>query len=454
MPSRESIEEARSGPDSEGATSLDGEINRVFFIVRPSVLFFLAILPVALHGQNATPFAAAADSFLYMKVQLEPGIKLASLKPGDLVEGKLIRSVYWRDKELLPARSHVRLVVNRLEQRRRAPNDHWPWAINVFAPRHEKYPTFRSAQVLLPDGRRMDLQVSLLSITEEVEVRAGSLKKSTKASAGSAKTPDATVRAASSAHKSASTTKGRHPGFTANLQAFVNTADFAAESGSQASLTSGETMTVPAGTQAKVILMDAVSASGSHAGDTFRARLIEPISVSSTFALPAGSVLEGSVAKAQKPRMMSRSGSLLLSFASLSNPDGTAKRIDASVEGVSLDRRSHTRVGPEGEMQGDRPGAAWTLVNLGVTGGLAKVADDGTQLILEAILSTATDVSTAGTSRIVSACVSGVFMLTRHGRDVVLPKFTEMDITFSRPVVLSAGAPSADGGNAQPKIEQ
>jgi len=213
-------------------------------------------------------------------------------------------------------------------------------------------------------------------------------------------------------------------------------------------------MTVPAGTQAKVILMDAVSASGSHEGDTFRARLIEPISVSSTFVLPAGSVLEGRVAKAQKPRMMSRSGSLLLSFTSVTNPDGTAKRIDASVAGVSLDRRSHTRVGPEGEMQGDRPGAAWTLLNLGVTGGLAKMADDGTQLIFEAILSTATDVSTAETSRIVSACVSGAFMLTRHGRDVVLPKFTEMEITFSRPVVLSAGAPSAVAGNAQSKIEQ
>jgi hypothetical protein len=213
-------------------------------------------------------------------------------------------------------------------------------------------------------------------------------------------------------------------------------------------------MTVPAGTQAKVILLDTISASRSQAGDSFRARLIEPISVSSTFVLPAGSVLEGRVAKAQKPRMMSRSGSLLLSFASLGNPDGTAKRIDASVAGVTLDPRSHTRVGPEGEMQGDRPGAAWTLLNLGVTGGLAKVADDGTQLIMEAILSAATDASTAGTSRIVSACVSGVFMLTRHGHDVVLPKFTEIDIAFSRPVVLSAGAPSAVGGNAQSKIEQ
>src|SRR2546430_9608102 len=50
-------------------------------------------------------------------------------------------------------RSPVRLVVDRLEQRRRAPNDHWPWAMKLFAPRHDKYPTFRLAQVLLPDGR-------------------------------------------------------------------------------------------------------------------------------------------------------------------------------------------------------------------------------------------------------------------------------------------------------------
>src|SRR5947208_15464350 len=141
---------------------------------------------------------------------------------------------------------------------------------------------------------------------------------------------------------------------TANLQAFVDTATFASEAGSQASLESGETMTVPAGTQAKVILMDAVSASVSHEGDTFRARLIEPISVSSTFVLPAGSVLEGRVAKAQKPRMMSRSGSLLLSFTSVTNPDGTDQRIDASVAGVSVDPRAHARVRPAGDMQGER----------------------------------------------------------------------------------------------------
>src|SRR5207249_7411064 len=63
------------------------------------------------------------------------------------------------------------------ERKASSPNDHWPWAMKLFAPRHDKYPTFRLAQVLLPDGRTMDLQVSLLSITQEVEVRAESRKR-------------------------------------------------------------------------------------------------------------------------------------------------------------------------------------------------------------------------------------------------------------------------------------
>jgi len=76
------------------------------------------------------------------------------------------------------------------------------------------------------------------------------------------------------------------------------------------------------------------------------------------------------------------------------------------------------------------------IVNAGVAGGIAKGADDGTQLVVEALISTATDVSTAGVARIVGLCASSVFMVTRHGRDVVLPKFTEMEITFDRPAAL------------------
>jgi hypothetical protein len=94
----------------------------------------------------------------------------------------------------------------------------------------------------------------------------------------------------------------------------------------------------------------------------------------------------------------------------------------------------------EGKLTGGKPGKAWMLINLGTTAGIAKVADDTTQLIIEALVSTATDASTAGAAKIVAACASGVFMITRHGRDVVLPRFTRMEIAFDRPVQPSASA--------------
>jgi hypothetical protein len=85
------------------------------------------------------------------------------------------------------------------------------------------------------------------------------------------------------------------------------------------------------------------------------------------------------------------------------------------------------------------------LINVGVTAGIAKEVDDGTQLVIEALVSTATDASTAGTARIAATCASGLFMLTRHGRDVVLPKFTEMSVMFDRP------APNPPASQAAPE---
>lgn len=51
-------------------------------------------------------------------------------------------------------------------------------------------------------------------------------------------------------------------------------------------------------------------------------------------------------------------------------------------------------------MRGGWPGKAWMLINLAVTAGISKEADDTLHLIIEAIVSTATDASTAGIGRI------------------------------------------------------
>ncbi len=106
-----------------------------------------------------------------------------------------------------------------------------------------------------------------------------------------------------------------------------------------------------------------------------------------------------------------------------------------------LAANGYTPVDAEGHLHGDRPGKAWMALNIGLTGGIAKEVDDGAQLIIEAVVSTATDASTAGTGRILATCASTIFLLTRHGRDVVLPKFTQIKIVIDRPDSVSDAAP-------------
>jgi hypothetical protein len=177
-----------------------------------------------------------------------------------------------------------------------------------------------------------------------------------------------------------------------------------------------------------------VSASKSKPGDLVQGRLLEPVFLNSRVVLPAGTLIEGKVVRKTPPRWASRAGSLALTFTGVTLPGGNLIPISASLAGAELDRRSHTKIDAEGQLRGERPGKAWMAINLGVTAGLSKEVDDATQLIIEALVATATDASTAGTARIVSSCISGIYMVSRHGRDVVLPRFTEMDIALDRPL--------------------
>ena len=74
-----------------------------------------------------------------------------------------------RTVKLFPAGSHVRLAVDHMEKRRRIPNDHWPWVVKAFTPRHENYPVFKTATVSGANGESA-LQVSLISISRKREM--------------------------------------------------------------------------------------------------------------------------------------------------------------------------------------------------------------------------------------------------------------------------------------------
>ncbi|HET9307451.1 MAG TPA: hypothetical protein VFO46_15625 [Candidatus Sulfotelmatobacter sp.] len=322
-----------------------------------------------------------------------------------------------------------------MEKKKRTPNDHWPWVVNAVTPRQENYPVFKQA-IVQQDGLESSLSVSLLFTTRMHEVQARAKKNSSSGSDHSA--VDVT-------HPNQ-----RKPGRTTIvLEAFgTPEAEFKTSSDRDPDSESSLPATIPAGTRCKIVLLGTVSASKSRTGDVVAARLLEPVLLDSKVVLPAGSSFKGKILKTTPPRWLSRPGSLYLGFTEVTLPNGNAMRVAASLAGAELDERSHTTIDAEGKLRGERPGKVWMAINFGVTTGIAKEVDDSMQLVIEALISTATDASTAGTSRLISSGASALYMATRHGRDVVLPRFTEMDISFDRPVSLNtpqiAAANSAD----------
>ena len=382
----------------------------------------MATSVLGLAKDSQTPATdSATDAGLYLKVQIDQSLKTSALKPGDVVKGTLSQPVYSADREVFPSGSQVQMTVDKLERRRKEPNDHWPWAIKVFLPRHENFPTFRFGNILGSNGAQTPLEVSLVAINQERKVQA-------QAKSG---TKPATTNTVATATSPPASSKKTSTDRIATLLAAPPENEVPA-----APLALSGPATLDSGSHAKIILLGNVSAGKSRPGDTFQARIVEPVRSGSTVVLPEGTLLEGEVVKSTPPRMLSRGGSLYLKFNKLTVPGGTTTPVMASLTGIEINERSHTKIDPEGGLRADRPGKAWLLANIGVTAGLAKVSDDTTQLIIEAIVSTATDASTAGSAKIAAACVSGIFILTRHGRDVVIPKFTEMDIMFDRPVTL------------------
>lgn len=377
------------------------------------------------------------DTFpLYVKVQLDKSVKLSSLKPGDVTEGNLARDVYSADRKIFPAGSHVRLTVDHLERKRRPVSDRWPWVVKVFMPRHENFPMFKDAAISVSDGPESMLQVSLISASPRMEIQAQPSKKHKQDEAATLSSASLT---STDAHSTRHTKASLGP--VMSLEAHEEGGELGVPDLALASISSP--VTLPAGTACRILLLSDISASKNHAGDAVRARLIEPVIVDSHVVLPAGIVFEGTITKATPPRMLSRAGSLSLTFNGLTLPDGGRVPVSASPTTVEVNSGSHTKIDAEGRIHGDHPGVKWMLINGGVSASIAKEVDDGTQLVIEAIVSSATDASTAGTARIAGLAVSGIFMLTRHGRDVVLPNYTEMNIVLNRPLELSTQSASA-----------
>jgi hypothetical protein len=385
-----------------------------------ATLAAIICLPLATLAEDQKDFRGP----ILLDVQLAGAVKLARLRPGGKLQGKVKHGVYWGERELIPSGSAIELTVSTTQRQRRKPGNRWPWVVRLLGARKANCPSSLAAMVSRADGSKYPLSVTLVSSTYEMKLMARE--------ESAASSPGTQASRVSGSHKGR---QGSAAAPTLLLKVDRPPTDLLA-SRSPVPASPVNPGSIAPGTLAHVILLRDLRASTSHAGDTFLARVLEPVYVNSMLALPEGALVRGKVVRSVAPRWLYRPAALSLSFTQLKLPTGEEIDIAASPTGVAVDRNSTLRMDAEGGLIGARPGKARLLIDLGVAGGTAKVTDDSLQLVIEALVSTATDVSTAGGARIAAAAVSGIYLLTRHGRDVTLPQYTNVDITFDRPALL------------------
>jgi hypothetical protein len=181
----------------------------------------------------------------------------------------------------------------------------------------------------------------------------------------------------------------------------------------------------------RAYLLTSLSATKNQPGDIFQARLSEPLPFGDSF-YPAGTLVEGHVTRQVPPRWLSRPGVLALKVDRIIPTEGDRLRVAGSLEGADADASSRFVMDEEGTMRGRKPGVGQALADIAFGYAFGKIADDLSEAPIRAIAAGMSNASVATAARYVGFGTASVFLITRHGRDVKLAKYSEIEIYFAR----------------------
>ena len=389
-----------------------------------------SMMGVAAHAQTS----AQPEQQVYvvpqgtvLRVQLKAPMKPGKLKPGSEVEGELTHPLYVYDREVLPAGTHLHAVVGDVEHHKEAGKPgfmaHLQTIRSLGLNRKMEYDVqFQTAALQPPSGAALPVEVGFIDAGDVVELHS----KGDQLQVGGTTSGDYLKRAPGvgkidsikNAKKKAK--EYRHPELSLITEQPVSLALPLAPSAPLVS----DVSSIPAGTHARLLLLDELSAADNKQGDIFHARVLEPIVEDGKLLVPEGSVLQGHIGKVIPPRRLSRSASLYLAFDSVAPPNGPAQPVAAALVGTSLNDKKAGKMDDEGGLHGNGRGAKKTLERFGVGLASQQVADEVVELGMHA----------AGPY--VSIPMGLFIFLGGHGRDVELPRYSELEISFGRPMAI------------------
>jgi hypothetical protein len=376
---------------------------------------------------NLKEYSVPAGTIL--RLELSGPVNVSHLKPGSELAGELTRPVYVYDRALIPAGSQVHAVVENVEKQKAAEKKGFMERVDSLRSlglnRHNFYEvSLRSATVKLPSGGELPLDLRFIRGGEEVRLQAndqGQMKVGGTTGKDLAQHAPGVAQISKIKHCKQQAQEYRHPVATLEVE---RAARLELPAQLEVPRATSQPVTIPEGTHAEFLLLTELRASESKQGDTFQARLVEPIFLPDGHLLvPEGTLLDGRIARMERPRRMSRAASMYLVFDRLTEPGGETQKVAASLAGADVGKNAPVKMDPEGGLHGK--GGAKSLAKRAVVGVASQqIADEAVEMATHAVAPYA------------SAGVGLVILFGGHGNDVDLPQYSDLQVVFGRPVTV------------------
>ena len=220
---------------------------------------------------------------------------------------------------------------------------------------------------------------------------------------------------------------------------------------------------LPDGSVVEARLLTPLNSATAHWGDPVTAIVTKPLFDGSRLIVPEGSLLKGSVLQVRPARRMSRNGQLRPVFHQLTLPDGIQQKVEASLTGVQAGKAQGLKLDAEGGAQATAPKGRYLDTAIAVTLAAASQGDDllnageggagGFRLVGFAIGIAARSQPLGMAMGAFGASRSIYTHFFADGRNVVLPKYTAMDITIATREKATAPADAAAHSVADPPAQ-
>lgn len=449
---------------------------RMARITKMTLFLFVLATPASVIGQEMATSGSATDGAIQqghqdpatearvipegttLRLALPETVRISRLKPGMEVQATLARPLFAGNQLAIPSGARLQFVVNSFAKAKtkKSNKDKFLNGLDTaFNPLDHDHPTeyvleVRDAVLFAGETEPLPLRVSFLRVGKAAQIKGGDPRHRTEALVGSANgsrngaapgvDSDKPVRSRAASKRSSQVLLLRLE------REVIVSAGSASNPERQTEQISRET---EPGRTGRAYLLTSLSAAKNRQGDIFQARLSEPLSLGNFF-YPAGTLVEGHVTRQVPPRWLSRPGLLALKMDRIIPAEGEPLGVSGSLEGADADASSRFVMDEEGTMRGRKPGIGKALVDIGMGYAFGKIADDLSEAPIRAIAAGMGDASVATAARYVGFGTASVFLITRHGRDVKLAKYSEIEIYFARDPE-SAGKPASDGfGEYQP----